>query len=72
MVRVIAACLVLCSFSLASAQTVLPEDYAAAMAALQAQRDAANNQVVEVKVQLMRALRELESTKKQVPDPAPK
>ena len=48
----------------AQAQSIAPEDYQAALVAVQNQRDVANNQVVEISVKLAKALRELEAIKK--------
>ena len=52
----------------AQAQSVAPEDYQAAISALQAQRDVANNQIVQWSVELSRAKAELAKLKKDKED----
>lgn len=52
----------------AFAQQPAPEDYQAAISALQAQRDVANNQIVQLSVDLSRAKAELAKLKKDKED----
>ena len=52
----------------AQAQSIAPEDYQVAISALQAQRDVANNQIVQLSVDLSRAKAELAKLKKDKED----